>query len=757
MKGKKGKVKMRVLYITNGFWGSGEANMVQSHNTVAALAAQKGVAEVAFLAHSEKPRSITDLHQDFANTVGIPPCANIQMKTAVINPKSWLKTLFSVYKTLKSLDYSSYDIIYTRSREALVLFYLLGFKRFQYEAHNLEYPGSRYKRWLYRLAITRGKMKIATINKALIDDFSKVYAVDKQRLSLNTCSARCQKSKPPKIVERRYITYCGSSYPGKGFDQFVDFCRHYPELDFLAMVRSSPFIDQILPKVPKNLKVMLDCNNAEVYKYLANSYIAVAPYSENATTSGGSKNARYLSPLKVFEYMSLGCLVVAPAISAIQEILEHKVTGFLYQPRQGENLSHGVQAALDAIANGDGQNISHQVLNEFSNRYSYDARAKKIISDASLKKKPRAIYLINSFNSGGAERGVLSLLESGFFNGVDLDLITIHKGSGPLLQEIKQKGFECNIHICSQSESLTITSMLRTFYFVFLQLLKHRYRFIMLSLIQANLIGLTLACLLPRIRVITFAHNTQFSRGIYSRLLKVFSRRIDVCLYDDEETMLAYKNMLVNKASRQWIYAPLHSVVDEPLPTRNVDSKVIKILSVGRLNKQKNYLQAIEAVRILVKHGLNVELHIAGEGAQRGELEDKIKEHRLQQQVKLLGFIQDWSHLAKDMHLYLLASTHEGMSISTIEAMSLALPVVASNVGGVKSYGVHQGNMLKVMNPVAEEFAAAIERLCCDSELRLSLGEQARKDCMSTFGSTKVKEIIQHANQIVFNPALAMN
>ncbi|MBX2857972.1 MAG: glycosyltransferase family 4 protein [Cellvibrionaceae bacterium] len=744
---------MKVLYITNGFWGSGEANMVQSHNTVAALVSQTGVTQVTFLAHAVERPSSSQLKQEFTQTTGVSPGDHLMMETALINPKSWWKTLLAVYKKLRDLEYGNYDLIYTRSREALVLFYLLGFKRFQYEAHNLEYPGSRYKRWLYRRAICYGKMQIATINKALIEDFKAIYGVNQARLSLNTCSARSQMQASPKISQRRYICYCGSSYPGKGFDEFVAFCRSHPELEFLAMVRSSTYLDEILADPPQNLKVMLNCNNAEVYQYLANSYIAVAPYSQNATTSGGSKNARYLSPLKVFEYMSAGCLVVAPNISAITEILHDKRDGFLYYLERGETLADGVRAALDAVADGLAQQVSDRARECFENAYSYDARAKKILShSAASANKQRAIYLINSFNSGGAERGVLSLLDSGFFDGVQLDLVAIHRGSGPLLDEIKQRGFDCNIHICSGSQRLTVVSMARAFIYVLFSLLKHKYKFVMLSLIQANLIGLIITALYPRARVITFAHNTRFSKKIYFHLLKGLSRRIDVCLYDDEETQNAYRRILAEKESRLWVYAPLHFVGETAERAPRLNASPLKILCVGRLNKQKNYLQAIESISLLLKKGIEVELHIAGEGEQRAEIEAKVNQLGLGNNVKLLGYVSDWMAIGKTMDVYLLASTHEGMSISTIEAMSLGLAVVASNVGGIKSYGVDRHNMLRIENPVAEEFAAGIEALYNDRQLLAALGQQARADCIAKFGTEKVHEIICRANQLVFNP-----
>ncbi len=107
------------------------------------------------------------------------------------------------------------------------------------------------------------------------------------------------------------------------------------------------------------------------------------------------------------------------------------------------------------------------------------------------------------------------------------------------------------------------------------------------------------------------------------------------------------------------------------------------LVSVGSLLSCKGHKDAIEAVRN-VRNSHRFKLVIAGEGEQRGQLEALIGKYHLQDRVKLLGYRADANDLMAAADLVVHPSLAEGLSLVLIQAQMLAIPTVATAVGGTK-------------------------------------------------------------------------
>lgn len=102
-----------------------------------------------------------------------------------------------------------------------------------------------------------------------------------------------------------------------------------------------------------------------------------------------------------------------------------------------------------------------------------------------------------------------------------------------------------------------------------------------------------------------------------------------------------------------------------------------KVVSVGRLSMPKNFASLIGAFKWVVKKHPDWNLEIYGEGPQKKELENLIKQLNLTQNVFLRGYTSDVKGVMADSSLYVLSSIFEGFALVLIEAMSCGLPVVA--------------------------------------------------------------------------------
>jgi glycosyltransferase involved in cell wall biosynthesis len=112
-------------------------------------------------------------------------------------------------------------------------------------------------------------------------------------------------------------------------------------------------------------------------------------------------------------------------------------------------------------------------------------------------------------------------------------------------------------------------------------------------------------------------------------------------------------------------------------------SRAPTIIAAGRLSREKAFGNLIDALALLHRDGLPVQLVIAGDGALRQVLAERAAELRLADHVLFAGFVANVAALFHLFQVYALPSTREGLPIVLLEAMRAGLPVVASTVGGI--------------------------------------------------------------------------
>jgi glycosyltransferase involved in cell wall biosynthesis len=162
-----------------------------------------------------------------------------------------------------------------------------------------------------------------------------------------------------------------------------------------------------------------------------------------------------------------------------------------------------------------------------------------------------------------------------------------------------------------------------------------------------------------------------------------------------------------------------------------VDDPVL--VHVGRLEPQKGHQVLLEALTIVRREFPDVRLVCVGEGALRGEIEQRSRSLGLEPSVRLVGFqrnIPEWLALAD---MVVLPSFFEGLPIAAIESLAASKAVVATAVDGTPEVIIHGKTGLTVPpgNPAA--LAEAIGRLLGDSEVRKSMGEAGRKWVQENF------------------------
>nr|WP_168122817.1 glycosyltransferase [Paenibacillus sp. HB172176] len=142
-----------------------------------------------------------------------------------------------------------------------------------------------------------------------------------------------------------------------------------------------------------------------------------------------------------------------------------------------------------------------------------------------------------------------------------------------------------------------------------------------------------------------------------------------------------------------------------------------RIVSMGRLHSLKGFDMAIEACRMMIDKGIPVQWYIIGEGEERERLKRSIEQHKLQEHFHLLGLQENPYPFIKHADIYVQPSRFEGKSIAVDEAKILAKPIVVTNFSTANDAVASMVNGLIVdMNAAA--IAAGIERLWNDPALR---------------------------------------
>ena len=124
---------------------------------------------------------------------------------------------------------------------------------------------------------------------------------------------------------------------------------------------------------------------------------------------------------------------------------------------------------------------------------------------------------------------------------------------------------------------------------------------------------------------------------------------------------------------------------------------------------------------------------MAGSGPERDRLNREIKRRGLAGRFKLIGEIRDpWAYLGQ-IDVFVLSSLWEGMSLALLEAMGSGLPVVATDVGGVRD--AIPNTTFGMVVPPADPYALqrAILRYVDSPRLRESTGIAARGRILQEF------------------------
>lgn len=249
-----------------------------------------------------------------------------------------------------------------------------------------------------------------------------------------------------------------------------------------------------------------------------------------------------------------------------------------------------------------------------------------------------------------------------------------------------------------------------------------------------------IVCHKLKIPVIYTAHGFHFYKG---------APAINWILFYPVETLLShYTSILItiNQEDFERAKNHMHAKKVELIPSVGLDTSycnnhttdialkrnelripetAIILLSVGELSSRKNHKIVIEALSKIKNE--SIYYLIAGLGSLKNEYETLIKSYGLQEQVLLLGFRTDILDLCKTADIFVHPSLREGLGMAPLEAMASGLPLIASNINGMKDY-VENGKTGYCVNPKSvKDMVTAIQKMCSNESFRVTCGDYNKK------------------------------
>ncbi|MCA1031098.1 glycosyltransferase family 4 protein [Bacillus timonensis] len=328
---------------------------------------------------------------------------------------------------------------------------------------------------------------------------------------------------------------------------------------------------------------------------------------------------------------------------------------------------------------------------------------------------------------GGAQIHVRDICDALIENGHEV--VVLAGGKGPIYKALTAKGIRC-VDLKNLKRNIHPYYDIKAFFEIRKHVREINPDLIATHSAKAGIIG-RLVAKFVNIPSIYTAHGWAFTEGVskrkrwlYAKIEKWVSKRtkgiITVSNYDKN---LALDHRVAQDNKMEVIHNGVREVEQTHLATPEIQPPTITM--VARFASPKDQLTLLNALNNL--RADNWKLMFVGDGPTRSTIEQTATEYGLNENVEFLGNRLDVANILASSQLFVLISKWEGLPLSVLEAMRGGLPIIASNVGGVKEAVFNGENGFLIERGNLEELIRKLHLLINTPILRKEMGEQSRK------------------------------
>jgi len=374
------------------------------------------------------------------------------------------------------------------------------------------------------------------------------------------------------------------------------------------------------------------------------------------------------------------------------------------------------------------------------------------MSDSRIK----LLHVVGRFGVGGSERQQTELIKRLPAERYE-QIIAGMQNHGHFLEEIRERGVEV---VNFPFNSLYNRNALRQ-YRSLARLIKERgIQLIHCHDFYSNIFGAIAAKLARRKTLITSRRYMGLVFSPAQRLVQRLAYSFSAAIISNSEAVarLMVRKELVPRRKIHCIYNGIDTDRFRPLPPSAQLAESLGLLNgapvvgtVARLHPRKGQETLIRAAATIHGKHPDVRFLIVGDGPARNDLEGLAQELGVADVVVFAGERGNVPELLALMRISVLASLTESFPNAVLEAMACALPVVATNVGGVPELVTdgETGYLVPAENPDA--LADRIFKILDNPGLASGMGNLARKRAVEKFSCDKLIENVEALYAQVLN------
>ncbi len=229
-----------------------------------------------------------------------------------------------------------------------------------------------------------------------------------------------------------------------------------------------------------------------------------------------------------------------------------------------------------------------------------------------------------------------------------------------------------------------------------------------------------------RVRIIFRRVNFPLRRGPLTRLKYSWGIDCIVAISESIRSELQADGIPPGKIRTVYEGMDLSHFPKPDQPRAQKSGEPLVVGTVAHLSREKGLTYLVKAAASIQGAASRMRFVIVGEGDCRSELEAEVSSRGLAGCFQFLGFQTGTIEHLRSFDIFVLPSLSEGLSSAILTAMASALPVIATEVGGIPELIRDGENGVLVPPADAEALARAIQRLHLNAEERHRMGQAGR-------------------------------
>lgn len=372
---------MFISYFSSSIYPSSKANAVHASCQVDALTKHFNKINFYCLRKTKNKKIFLDDLKDVYDV----SFKNVNVISFYTSNDRFLNLKLGLYSSIYQLLFFKNFTCYSRNIYSSFFLYLFGFKVYN-EIHLVE---SGWRSFIQKKLLKSNIVYNIVISSALKNFLSLKYKLQNLRNPINifhdagsfSISLKNENYHLLKKINKNATKnnfncgYFGSIYEGRGIDVIISLAKKNPNFDFYIFHNGINNLDNSDVKniYFSNLKFK------EVKLFLSLFDVLLMPYQKSVSVAGNKYDTvKYMSPLKMFEYMLSGVPIISSNLSVLKEILINKKNSLLVPPN---NISQW-NSALNYIHNDleSAKILAKNAQNLALSQYTWDKRAYKILN-----------------------------------------------------------------------------------------------------------------------------------------------------------------------------------------------------------------------------------------------------------------------------------------------------------------------------------------------------------------------------------------